>query len=123
MPPPDRRDEDPPRRPVRRREDDEEDDDDDRPNDGGVSSLIPYRNGMALASYYVGVFSLIPCLGALLGPTAIILGILGLRHAGRNPQAKGKAHAIVGIVLGSLTALGNWGVVIAGIASVALNAK
>src|SRR5438552_4171155 len=100
MPPPDRRDDKPPR-PPRRKSDDE--DEDDRDNDGGVSTLIPYRNGMALASYYTGVFSLIPCFGLILGPIALVLGVLGLRYANRNPRAKGTAHAVVGLVLGSLT--------------------
>lgn len=74
-------------------------------DDGGVSTVIPYKNVKALLAYYFGVFSLIPCLGGILGPTALILGILGLRFAGRNPQAKGTGHAIAGIVLGSLTTI------------------
>lgn len=123
MPPPDRRDDKPPRR-SRRPSDEEEDEDEDvRDNDGGVSTLIPYRNGLALASYYTGVFSLIPCVGLVLGPTAIVLGILGLRYANRNPKAKGTAHAVIGLVLGGLTALGNWGVVIVGVIGILLGGK
>lgn len=75
-----------------------------RPDDG-VASVIPYRNVQALLAYYFGVFSIIPCLGGILGPAALILGILGLRTVKRNPQAKGTGHAIVGIVLGSLVTL------------------
>src|SRR5262245_26603803 len=71
-------------RPRRSRADDEEDDDRDRrerrrprrPDDDALSTLIPYKNGQALAAYYCGVFSLIPVIGVLLGPIAIILGIL-----------------------------------------------
>src|SRR5947209_2589034 len=61
------------RRPRRRRvpddddDDDDDDDEDDRPRrrrdgyeDEGIATLIPYKNGKALAAYYVGVFSLIP---------------------------------------------------------------
>ena len=62
---------------------------------------------MALTSYYLGVFSLIPCLGLPLGITAVILGILGLRAHARNPMLHGKSHAIVGIVLGMIFGLGN----------------
>jgi hypothetical protein len=76
-----------------------------------VSSIIPYRNAMALTAYYLGVFSLIPCLGLLLGPAALILGILGIRYVNRHSTAKGTGHAITGVVLGSLTTLGNWGFV------------
>jgi hypothetical protein len=76
--------------------------------DEGIATLIPYRNVPALVSYYLGVFSLIPCIGGLLlGPAAVILGFLGLRRKKSNPQAKGTAHAITGIVLGSLTFIAN----------------
>jgi hypothetical protein len=85
-----------------------------RENDA-VSSIIPYRNGKALAAYYCGVFSLIPCLGLLLGPIALILGILGFRYVRAHPEAKGTGHAIAGIILGSLTTLGNGVPVLVGI--------
>jgi phage FluMu protein Com len=78
-----------------------------------VSTIIPYKNGRALAAYYLGVFSLIPCLGLLLGPAALLLGILGLRYVQAHPTAKGTGHALAGVILGSLTTLGNWGVLIA----------
>jgi hypothetical protein len=96
-------DDDRPRRPRRRRDDD--DDDDDYSNESPVSTIIPYKNGMALAAYYCGVFSLIPCLGGLLGPAAFILGILGLRYVKKHPTAHGTGHAIAGIILGGLTGL------------------
>jgi hypothetical protein len=104
------------RRPRRRRDDDEEDDD--RPRrrrddyeDDVVGTLIPYKNGKALAAYYVGVFSLIPCLALILGPTAFVLGILGLRYAAAHPQARGTGHSWAGIILGALTTLANLGVI------------
>ena len=75
------------------------------PAGDAISTIIPYRNGFALTSYYLGVFSLIPCVGALLGIAAVIFGILGLKAAAKNPQAKGKVHAIVGIVLGGIFGL------------------
>jgi WD40 repeat protein len=78
-----------------------------------VSTIIPYKNGRALAAYYLGVFSLIPCVGLLLGPAGLILGILGLRYVKAHPTAKGTGHAIAGIIMGGLTTLGNWGVGIA----------
>jgi hypothetical protein len=85
------------------------------PTTEAVSTIIPYKNGRALAAYYLGVFSLIPCLGLLLGPAALVLGILGLRFVKANPTAKGTGHALAGIILGGLTTLGNWGVVIVAI--------
>jgi hypothetical protein len=77
-----------------------------------VSTVIPYKNPKALIAYYLGIFGLIPCLGLILGPAAIVLGIMGLRYKATHPRAKGTAHAIVGIVLGSLETLANWGVVL-----------
>ncbi len=111
----------PPRPPVRRDEEDEEPEDrprrreERRPrrrDDDAVSTLIPYRNGLALAGYYCGVFSLIPILGFILGPLALIFGIVGLRRVNRNPEIKGTGHAITAIVLGGIGGLYNWAIVI-----------
>jgi hypothetical protein len=85
-------------RPRRRRDEEEGD------VTGGV---IPYKNGRALASYYCGVFSLIPCVGMVLGPIAIILGFLGFSYANKHPKASGKAHAVVGIILGMIVVTGH----------------
>lgn len=101
----------------RRREPDYDDRDDDydrerprrrrpHPEEGdALSTIIPYKNGMALTAYYLGVFSFICFIGLILTPLAIIFGILGLRAANQNPEAKGTGHAITGIVLGSLSLL------------------
>jgi hypothetical protein len=67
-----------------------------------VSTLIPYKNPRALAAYYCGFFALLPGIGFLVGAGAIVLGIMGLRYASANPQARGGAHAITGIILGVL---------------------
>jgi hypothetical protein len=92
-----------------------EDEDDDvrirRPD--AIETLIPYKNPLGLIAYYVGVFAFIPCAGLLLGPAALVLGILGIRYRNKHPTAGGLGHAITGVVLGSLTSLANWGVVIA----------
>jgi uncharacterized protein YqgC (DUF456 family) len=82
-------------------------------SDDAVSTIIPYKNPKALVGYYLGVFSLIPCFGLILGPAALILGVMGLKDRQKNPQMHGMGHAIVAIVLGSITTLGNGGVVIA----------
>jgi hypothetical protein len=72
-----------------------------------VSVLVPYKNPQALTAYYLGVFSLIPCLGLLLGIGAVICGVLGLKFLKRNPGAHGLAHAWIGIGLGGFCALAN----------------
>lgn len=120
MPPDDREDDEPRRARRPARDERDEDDYDDRPRrrrrrdyddyeDGDATGgLIPYKNGMALAGYYCGVGSLIPALGLVLGLLGIVFGILGLKHRSRHPAHGGMAHAIVGIVLGSIGALYNW---------------
>jgi hypothetical protein len=74
-----------------------------------INTLIPYTNPMALIGYYFGVFSLVPVFAILLGPAALVLGILGLRFVQNNPAAKGTVHAWVAIGLGSITFLANIG--------------
>lgn len=110
MPRDDDDDDDRPRRARRRRDEDDEDDDerprrkrrrrDDDDESDGTGGVIPYKNGKALAAYYCGVFSLIPGLGCALGIVAIVLGVMGVLYANEHPKAKGKGHAITGIVLG-----------------------
>jgi hypothetical protein len=112
-------------RPRRRRPRDDEDDDDDRPrrrrrgDDDAMSTLIPYKNGKALAAYYCGVFALIPCLGLILGPIALVLGILGLNYVKEHPEAHGTGHAWAGIILGSLVILGHLGLIALAVISAA----
>jgi predicted Zn finger-like uncharacterized protein len=106
---------------------DEDEEEEDQPRrrrrrPDAVETLIPYRNGRALAAYYCGVFSFIPCVGLVLGPIALIYGILGLRYAKAYPTARGTGHAIAGIVMGSLTTLGYWGLTLIGIIGMALSA-
>lgn len=70
-----------------------------------VATIIPYRNVKALIAYYLGVFSIIPCVGFPLGIAAFILGILGLKYLKEHPEAKGKVHAWIGIIVGGLISL------------------
>lgn len=70
---------------------------------GGVAALIPYRNVPALVGYYCGVFAIIPCFP--IGIAGLVLGIIGLRKANRNPEIKGKVHAWIGIIFGGLFSL------------------
>jgi hypothetical protein len=72
--------------------------------DGTVGGLIPYKNPKSLWAYYLGLFSLIPCFGIILGIAALILGIGALRYANLHPEARGKIHAWVGIIMGTLCA-------------------
>ena len=76
---------------------------------GGV---IPYKNVPALVSYYLGVFSLIPCFGIPLGLAAVILGIIGLVKYKKHPQIRGVVHALVGLILGGLMLLLNLAIIV-----------
>jgi hypothetical protein len=105
------------KRPRRDDYDDYEDNDRDAYDDP-VQTIIPYKNALALMAYYTGVFSLIPVLGVILGPGAIVLGFLGYRYGRIHPTAKGTGHAVAGIVFGVLTTLCNIGGVIFFLASV-----
>ena len=67
--------------------------------EGGVSTVIPYKNVPALIAYYFGVFCII-CPPLLCFP-AIILGVIGLRRVKENPEVKGTAHAWIGVLSGS----------------------
>jgi hypothetical protein len=100
----------------RRRKARRDDDDDDRrrsSGDGGVGYVIPYKNVPALIAYYIGVLGLIACfLGGLSlfsGAAAIVLGIMGMSRASKNPEAHGRGHAITGIILGAVQVLASCG--------------
>lgn len=71
---------------------------------GGV---IPYKNGPALLSYYLAVFSLIPCFGVLTGIPAFFLGLKGLKKVKAEPWVRGTAHAWIGVIGGGGLALLN----------------
>jgi hypothetical protein len=73
-----------------------------QPTNSTMEKLIPAKNSFALFGYYCGVFALVPCFSPILGPTALVLGCLGLKAIKRDPVLPGKAHALVAIVLGSL---------------------
>lgn len=70
----------------------------------GYSGMIPHRNQAALIAYYCGVFSVLPCFP--IGLVALVLGIIGLRKAKREPEAKGGVHAWIGIIAGGLFGIG-----------------
>ncbi|MCO5166437.1 MAG: DUF4190 domain-containing protein [Planctomycetes bacterium] len=68
-----------------------------------LGGLIPVSNPPALMAYYTALFSLIPCLGLLLGPVGLVLGIVGRQRVKKDPRVGGTAHAWIGIILGGLT--------------------
>ena len=91
----------------------DDDDDDDRlrsikrhDTGGGIDTVIPWRNGLALGAYYSGIFLGLLCVfGAILGFVPLVLGVLGLVKASKDPEARGRVHAWIGIILGVLEIL------------------
>lgn len=83
------------------------------------SGIVPYRNAYALFGYYLAVFSIIPFVGSLLGIAGFVLGLLGLRHVREHPEARGKVHAWIGIIVGGLFGFGYLFLTIVMIAGVA----
>lgn len=76
---------------------------------GGFGGMIPDRNPSALMAYYLGIFSIIPCLAIPMGVAAVVLGMKGLRLVNERPEVRGRTHALVGIIAGGLFALVNIG--------------
>jgi hypothetical protein len=74
--------------------------------------FVPFKNKAALTGYYLAIFSLIPGLGLILGPFAFVLGIQGTCLATLNPQVRGGHHAAFSIVLGMITTIVNWVVLV-----------
>ena len=71
-----------------------------------VEYVIPFKNMYGLVSYYIGIFSFIPFIGIIFGISAIILGVIGLMKAYKDPRIRGKIHSVVGILCGILFGLG-----------------
>jgi hypothetical protein len=66
--------------------------------------LVPIgRSPYAIAAGYAGLLSLAIC---VLGPIAVLLGVLAILDMRKHPDRTGMPRAILGIVLGCLGSLG-----------------
>lgn len=79
------------------------------PKEDFIARMIPGKNPHALISYYLGLFSLFPCLGFFLAVPAVILGFMGLKRHRLNPEIHGKGHALTGIICGLIFGICNLG--------------
>ena len=77
-----------------------------------VDHIIPAKNPPALIAYYLGVFSIIPFAGLLMGAGGIWLGVKGIQGIKANPGLPGKTHASVGIGCGLIGLLFNIAIVV-----------
>ena len=59
-------------------------------------------NGWLLCSYYMGVFSVLPVAGIILGPIAVVLGVYGLALRKKENQTSGLWMGRVGLIVGAL---------------------
>ncbi len=73
----------------------------------GLDAVIPTSNPPSLLAYYLGLFSILPVAGAVMGPVAIFSGVKGLRKVKEINGLPGKTHAWVGIVMGTIGTLFN----------------
>lgn len=61
----------------------------------------------AAVAYYFGMVGLIPCVGVVFAPLAVILGFIGLAHT-RQPNVSGKGKAKSGVWFGLIGIIINY---------------
>ena len=74
------------------------------PAAGGKTAVLERLpdNTKARAAYYAGLTAIIPVVGLVSGPVAIVCGLLGLAYAKECEKATGRRQALIGILVGSL---------------------
>jgi hypothetical protein len=65
-------------------------------------SFLPEGNQTARRAYLCALAGLVPGLGLLFGPPAVVLGVLGARAARRDEQGRGLGHAWASCALGEV---------------------
>lgn len=83
-----------------------------RKNDSKERKPPAAANTSAAVAYYLGLIALVPCLGAVLGPVAMLMGVIGL-VAARKPKVGGKGRAKSGLWFGLIAVLINYAVPLA----------
>jgi hypothetical protein len=82
------------------------------------AEFFPTGNRWAGVGYTAAVLGLVPGLGLVLGPLALLGGWLGTRKARRDPDRRGASHATAALLMGlmetPLNLLG-WGLVAYGL--------
>src|SRR2546421_7451514 len=62
----------------------------------------------AARAYSWSIYSMVPVLGLLLGPLAILLGWLALRRGRSIPEFRGRALCVAAMIIGALVTLTQW---------------
>jgi hypothetical protein len=93
------------RRPARKRDRSEESDwpFGVRPEGVNLSALLAYR---------LSLFGLIPIAGLVLGPIAVVLGVVAALRGRADPAFSARIPVIAAVVIGSIDSLTNWGGVV-----------
>jgi len=65
-------------------------------------SFLPDGNPTACRAYVCALLGLVPGLGLLFGPPAVVLGVLGVRAARHDEHGRGLGHAWASCVLGEV---------------------
>jgi len=76
--------------------------------DTPFSRYIDPANRPAVRAYRLAVLSLVPGLGLLLGPAALVLGVAARRRGAANPDFTARGPAAAAVLFGAMTAVTNW---------------
>ena len=66
------------------------------------------KKGLGWFAYRCGVIGLIPFVGLVFGPMALVLGFIAWLQARRGPHLLGLGPALAGMILGGIISLTNW---------------
>jgi hypothetical protein len=66
------------------------------------------KKGLGWLAYRCGVIGLIPFVGLVLGPMALVLGLIAWLRDRRGPHLLGLGPALAGMLLGGIISLANW---------------
>jgi hypothetical protein len=70
----------------------------------------PRTSGLAITAFVLSLVAIIPCLGLLLAPIGVILGLVGVVTVAGSPARKGAGLAVAAIVIGAIVFGGQlWG--------------
>lgn len=87
-----------PRRPARRRSSE----------DAETTAANEESNRAALRAYRLSLIGLIPLAGLVLGPVALVLGVLAARKGRADPTFTARGPALAAVFFGVLDSLTNW---------------
>jgi len=76
--------------------------------DTPFSRYIEPANRPAVRAYRLAVLSMVPGLGLLLGPVAVVLGAAAGRRGKANPDFTARGPAAAAVMFGAMTAVTNW---------------